>query len=361
MDGNESLYDYFARYNGEHSDAEKIALNTFQTLMQNPFWRPSNPYFGGFRMPIQIGILAQILHKSIASKAKLSQAVASIIDFNEPDPTLISELHAGALLTQLAGSVEFLTAGRAHGLKTPDLKCKWGDAFVDVEVARADRRHLHEQHLKTQQTLVEAIGVPPNGCFAIFVAVDLTQKVLDDIVTAVIQGKPGEQRGVVDCWAVTVGDLAEGDRYVGGEGFGSLAPDWWRKLGGPSFFVIMRQIGGATTPVVNVVTKVPVAAYLNPIRRKADAPQRTGDFPYIIALDTSELPGADGRIRTEFETFYSQWPHVSAVLLYQPIFPVAPKRWWRAHLIRNPVAQKPLVGDWFESIDFETADVPTGF
>jgi hypothetical protein len=94
---------------------------------------------------------------------------------------------------------------------------------------------------------------------------------------------------------------------------------------------------------------------------KADVRTAKPHIPYLIAADTSDLPGADVRLPPELEGYLQLWPHVSGVLLMMPFFAAAGPRSWRAALIGNPHAEKPLPADCWPSETSKTVKIDTGF
>ena len=200
--------------------------------------------------------------------------------------------------------------------------------------------------------------MPRDASYGIFIASELEHDLLERIVDAVLATAPGQRTEVAGEWCVVAGTEEEGDKFVGG-GFEALAPEWWEK-GGPSFRSVSRMVDPAS-PAVQVCTKVPLTSYINPIRRKAERPQRTGDYPYVIALDTSELPGPD-RVTGELEGFLALWPDVSGVLLMMPFFAILGPRTWRTWFIPNPHAARPMASvPCVSKLAAHRVDIGTGY
>jgi hypothetical protein len=346
----QSLYEFFVEHNGEHGDIPQRAISAFERRMPDPPWRPRKKHLSGFQMVIEIGLLADVLSPIESANKRLTNAISAITRETHPTSSELAELHVGALLTKLGGAVRFPAPAPAKtpGVKTPDLICDCGtDGLIDIEVTRAETKDAHKVHLTTLDTLSEAIGVIDTANYAIFVAAPLEHNLLDQI-TAVLDSAPGDRVEVAGKWCVVVGHPNDADRFVGGPDFEAMAPRWW--TAGPSFDAVTRRIGGEIAPVTHLCTKVPPASYLNPIRGKADRPQRTGDHPFVIAMDTSELLGAPAGLPAELEPNLPDWEHVSAILLQYPFFAILGDPRWRCLLVRNPHATIPLPTSCFDGL-----------
>jgi hypothetical protein len=94
-------------------------------------------------------------------------------------------------------------------------------------------------------------------------------------------------------------------------------------------------------PQVRVWTGLPFVSYLNPVKKKTDAPQGTKGLPFLIAVDVSGLPGALKEIPRAVEGFLPFWPAVSGILLYRDLSGFELVGWeWR--FVRNPHATEQL-------------------
>jgi hypothetical protein len=340
-----ALHDHFVAHNGQHGSLEKTAIEAFSRFMPDPNWLPPHPYLMDFGPIIQIGVLAAILEGKIGASSLLKGVISAITDGKQPDATVLSELHTGALLERLGGRPAFLKADTQHGVRSPDILSDFSGQRIDVEVVRADERLAHELHRKTQETLATVIHGQPGTRYDVHIAVELTNAVLERIVDAASTTPIGSVTDVPEQWCLAV-RIAED----GGGTTPDFVPDWW-KGAGPSFFVVMQTIGGAAPPPrVTVKTTVPLIAYINPVRRKAERPQRSGDFPYIVALDASELFGAPDRLEVELQDWFGLWLDVSAVLVQFPWFPFSGERGWRCRLLRNPGARLPVDPEWIDPI-----------
>jgi hypothetical protein len=339
-----ALYDCFVAHNGEQGSLEKTAIEAFSRFMPDQTWLPQHPYYMEFGPIIQIGVLAAILEGRIGASPLLNSVVGAVTDRRPPDATVLSELHTGALLDRLGGRPNFLKAGTQHGVRSPDILSDFSGQNIDVEVVRADQRLAHELHRKTQETLATVIHGQAGTRYDVHIAVELTNAVLERIVDAASSTPIGSVTDVPKQWCVAVRTAEDG-----GGTTPDFVPDWW-KGEGPSFFVVKQRIGGVAPPRVTVKTTIPLASYINPVRRKAERMQRSGELPYIVALDASELFGAPDKLAAELQDWFGLWPDVSAVLVQFPWFPFSGERGWKCRLLRNPSARLPIEAKWIDGL-----------
>ncbi|MDD5228858.1 MAG: hypothetical protein PHD53_08645, partial [Methylococcales bacterium] len=102
-------------------------------------------------------------------------------------------------------------------------------------------------------------------------------------------------------------------------------------------------IGKSTNPVISFRSLIPKTLYIDPIKKKADRPQKRADNPYLIALDTSNLPRAHERILDELDADFPIWNHVSGVMLFESRFWTGiDSKEWIVSLHPNPHADIAL-------------------
>jgi hypothetical protein len=302
-----SLLKFFDDHNPNFSatPAERSAISKFENLTPEPKWRPSNPYLGGFLPIIEIGLLADILKNT---KNAEKNAQAAITAFIEKDPKLeskLSELHIGAFLVKCSNTVAYID--RIAGSRTPDLTVVTSKGIIiDVEVAVAEEKQNHSVLKSLLLSLTEAIGPRTDRNYAIYIVPPLNNEICMEICDAIIKTAIGATHGASGSWHLVVGPIEARDNYTGGEGLRELQPDWWTD--GPAFRVVSTIIGNENTnhaPVLSIVSSVPMELYVNPVKRKAERPQRSGDYTYLVGLVTSHLPGAHIRLPAEIEAWES--------------------------------------------------------
>ena len=347
-----SLHDCFVEHNPISTDVEQRAVKAFQKLLQGSDWKPDNPYWGGFLPVVEVGILAALL-EGVDNSTGLLRLAAKAVMSGTAAPSTRAELHVGAILQKLSCPVRFVRRAKQPGVRTPDLLATCNGHPVDVEVGRSEERRDHLAHRQILQSLTQAINIPDDRNYAIFVAAELTDEIglaiLDAIVSTPIDGRRDE----VGKWSVVVGALSDREEYV--SGMSSLTPPWWPD--GPAFCSTSTRLGRSLAPVTSIKTIVPGASYVGTVRAKAEQPQRTGDYPYVVALHASELPGAHARLPREVMPWLQQWSHVSAILVEFPVFAIGEQKWW-CSLVRNEHAKRPIPDGFLDGLDERVSKIP---
>ncbi|MBP7574221.1 MAG: hypothetical protein KA777_09625 [Rhodoferax sp.] len=172
-------------------------------------------------------------------------------------------------------------------------------------------------------------------CFVADAACDADLCAMLDLATKLLPGQSAEQDGR---WCIRAEPLELRDVIVGDNGIQKFSPNWWPNAE-PNFQCTSTVLGTTENPVVRLISLVPFAPYTNPVLRKASSRQSRSGVPYVIALDSSELPRAHERITKDLDRYFATWNHVSAVLIfeYRPWIGVA-KKTWVISLHLNPAA-----------------------
>ncbi len=295
------------------------ALNAFLSLPSVENWKPVNVYGLEVTKALDIGLPFSFLVGNDSASSHRQEVGAKVGRNEEPPEILMSEVHAGALLSNWGASVEFVPR---QAYPTPDIHVKWSEgAAVDVEVVRGKRRHLHKA---IQERLNDFCGVLRPGDrdfnFIGFIADASNEGDLNSMFEAALGLLSGDVAEVPNKWCIRAVALEKRDEVVSGRSAELFAPFWW-SLDEPSYFAISTLIGGTENPTtVYIHSLIPDASYRNPIERKATSGQRRLDFPYIIGFDVSELPRAHERILNQLHSDFETWSHVSAVMLFEPRF-----------------------------------------
>lgn len=340
-----NLLEFFESKNPEkHSELERAAINAFAKLNDAESWRSESPHWGTFINVISIGILDFLMPDHIA-KRKLREVSQSIIEGMPKNVDTWAELMAGGLISNIGCSIRFVPEIQGH--RTPDLIVTSvnGDS-ADVEVVRAQRRVSHSDLEGFLQALNAAIGVNDDRNYGIYLG-ESPEQYLGEIIDAIAAIDNGSRLERPGKWAVVADEPQYRAPYTGGDAERQIKPSWWAD--GPSFRVVSTRLGGEHSPVTSLSAKIPLADYLNPIRRKAERPQRSAAIPYVIALESTQLPDAARRIPHQLSGFFPLWSHVSAVLVFVGLFGVNSYT-WKCSLIRNPTASNPINMECFSRI-----------
>lgn len=325
------LFEYYlANGNSPVLGFEAEALSAFEELVPED-WLPSNPYLSGYSIPIELGLAWCLLRDVAGAKKLLLRAAEQTTIRGHPEFSLRAEIHAAAFLRHLGIELEFLLPSKQKKQKTPDIKAVWGGAPIDIEVRAASQKHNHTLFQSSLYDLAEQIEFRSDADITIYLNGSLEAAGVRDIGSASCTVAPGGFAEAADWWRVVAA-------HPGNPGVPEpMPPTWW---GRPNFNSVRLLTTDKGAQRVTVRSMVPVESYFGPVRDKADNPQRTGDYTYIIALEVSRFPDVEQRLIHEIEKAAPAWDHVSAVLLFFPFFSTH-KLTWRAALWRNPYAVRP--------------------
>lgn len=313
------------------------ALDSFLSLPFVEDWSPENMYLSEVSSVFDIGLPFSLLAGNATAEAHRRQIGLATGKGGRAPASLISEVHAGALLSKWGANVKFVPR-QAHS--TPDIEATWDDGLtLDVEVARGETRQLHKA---VQDGLEAFTGALQPGDVAWNVVGFIADASNPGDLAAMFEAGhalcPGQIAESTGRWYVQAVPLARRDELVGAHSTELFGPNWWPS-DEPSYFSTSTLLGAIGNPVVFLRSLVPLASYMNPILRKATGGQRHPGNPFLIAVDVSELPRAHERIANDLIEYFKIWDHVTAVLLFEPRFYIGVKRKeWVVSIHPNPSA-----------------------
>ncbi|MBX9636569.1 MAG: hypothetical protein K2Q45_03350 [Nitrosomonas sp.] len=317
------------------------ALESFLELPNVEKWNPNNMYLLELSRVFDIGLPFSFLQGNATAATHRSKVGLAISRDEEASSSLISEIHAGALLSNWGATVSFVP--RRH-TPTPDIEASWGGgAVVDVEVARGETRQLHKAVSNGVSTFTGALqphDITWNVTAFMADASNSTDlNAMFEAATTLQSEQSAEHHGK---WYVRTLPLSQREDVVGVHTIELFCPAWWPK-NEPNYLSTSTVIGSMGNPVVQLRSLIPMTSYMNPLLRKADSGQGRPGNPYLIALDVSELPCAHERIVNDLRGYFEIWNHVSAILLFQPMFYTGfERKEWIVSIHRNPGATIPL-------------------
>ncbi|MFC3226658.1 hypothetical protein ACFOGJ_05410 [Marinibaculum pumilum] len=297
------------------SDRGKKSVEAFYSLPGLGNWRPQGDSYAELSILFDLGLPLSLI-ANVASADKIrSQLAKSILNGSTIQPSQMSEISCCAILSYLGYRPVFV---KENWHRTPDLRIEEFDGHcIDIEVTRADARHIHKN---VQSALRDLIGILRAGDFGFHLLVLLADARVDissaEVLEKVLQLTPGETAEVPMNWYIKAYPLAERDFVVSGAAESADSPDWWPRSG-PKAFAISALVSATQSPYVRIGSLYPDAVYINPVKNKAERPQKEIGNCYVVALDAGNLPGYEKKIQSELENYFSQWPHVSGVLAFQ--------------------------------------------
>lgn len=315
------------------------SIDAFEALPAAKIWTPDRFFAMEVSTVFDIGLPLSLIgntQNSAKIKGALSANLAGKIKTSDIESTL-AELHACALLNAIGLPADFVPRS-TH--KTPDLRSVSDQVQVDIEVAYAERKAVHDE---ARGYLADFIGsIQPGDLqhdIAFFFADVNNAMHRSQAFDAAMALKPGEVVSCEKCWLVTTFvDSVETDFHTK---LAALQPPWWPKSS--ASFVATGVRTGFPSRYVYFKTAPPTADYINPLRRKAEKFQGTAGVPFIIALESSNLPNVYLQIENEVEPYWQLWEDVSGILVYEPRFwTVGTHKSYVWKILKNPYASKPL-------------------
>ncbi len=337
------------------SEVGNRSLESFLRLPHVESWNPDNLYLRELSQVFDVGLPFSFLQENTTAFAHKREIGAAISRGEEVPSSLISEVHAGALLSNWGATVSFVPCQKTP---TPDIEATWGNGVIlDVEVARGDTRFLHKAVQNGINAFAGALQ-PHDVAWNViaFIADASNSKDLDEMFEAASILQPGQSAEVFGKWYVRAVPLSQRDDVVAAHVIELFGPDWWPN-NDPSYGSTSTLIGSAENPVVQLRSLVPITSYMSPVIRKANSGQRWPGNPYLIALDVSDLPRAHERIIDELRGYFEIWNHVSAVLLFEPRFYIGfERKEWVVSIHRNPRANIQLP-EHFNTVEQERCSI----
>ena len=263
-----------------------------------------------------------------------------------PTAADLSECQAAGLFAALQARVEYLNQ---HGAgRVPDLLTHWpDDSTIEVEVTSAEKKHGQRAREDSASRLRDAIS-------ATNIRHDVHVHVLDllsdaeqrDVVAAVSRLDPDSSAESQNRWHVQVEAMPARDpRVLFTAGAIRTRPGWFpTKIAIP--FTMHGLVAGpdetAPIPRLFIYWGLTTDAYINPVEKKASRFQGSGKYPFIVAIDTSSLPGARAVYEEVLPAHFPIWEHISGVLAFQFSSDFISKVFWTWTFFRNPSAKMPI-------------------
>jgi len=342
------------------SQTGQMAFEAFVSLPNIAAWSPERLLLYEMSTVFDVGLPFALLRDNKTVTAHKQAIVKRLVNKQEIQCSRWSEVLAGALLASWSGHVSFL---RETDTPTPDLEASWPDGpIVSVEVTRSEARRTQLAVSDAIGRLVGAIQAGDFNWHLVYFFADASDADdLNAVFEAVIDLDVGQMRQSEGRWTIQAIPISRRPDVVGGRVAELFAPPWW-----PSHkaeYVSTSTVSSSDWPVIHVRSLFPDSSYINPVMRKADSGQRRPNRPYLIALDADQLPDAHEKIKEDLEGYFSIWPHVSGVLVFDTAFITGIRRKsWRVSLHTNEHAEVPLPSQLTSladssrrSIDFEMA------
>ncbi len=320
------------------SEIGEAALESFLALPGVTTWCPDNLWLAELSKIFNIGLPFALLGSDPSAASHRREIGRAVARGENMSPSTWSEVQAGAILSNWGAKVSFIKRGKSP---TPDFEAQWTHGVVlDVEVTRAEIRQLHKAVKDGLESFTGALHPSDVDWNVIcFIADASNPNDLNAVFDAVTELRPNETKEQPSRWAVRAVPLEQREHVVGAQANKIFAPKWWPS-DEPSFFATSTIIGSNSSPVILLRSLIPMTSYMNPIIRKANSGQRHSGHPYLIALDTSEMPRAHDRIAGDLGSYFVDWNHISGVMLFESRFWIGVEsKEWIVSIHANPHAR----------------------
>ncbi len=313
-------------------------------------WTPSDESPIRNAMPalfiLRLGmILSRINDSSFESLlASLSESLRNSGSIDREDE---AELITAALVRPWCDRVRYIPRSK-HG-RTPDLIATARGKKIEIEVTTANRKEEQERRRHAASALHSKLrSIPSDRHIVVHYLDPLTEAEEQAIIEAACRLDIGQATETENRWHVAIAPPQ-------GPTFNTMPmtpiPAWFPdQLATPaSLSAGVHVAGSASAPTASAQLRwgLSTKSYINPLSKKAERPQGSGESAFAIAMDITQLPGGEQWYASELAGYWQQWPHVSGVLLFHG------PAWWVGIGLRvsytvllNPYARHPLGSNW---------------
>lgn len=339
------MSDWYARLRDRLPDAPIVPtlVEYVEALPGISHWSPQNGLESRWTSILHWGVVLWSTRSLVGTADLLEEIGSEIVMADRPNPETFAELSAAGLCVCLGAIGGEKLRRAAH--KTADWRLRWpGECPVDVEVTTARRKTAHVRRNKVANALVERLFVPKMDDDVVVHMVDPTDTADTDAVIAAAKEVPkGATLENPGRWQVRREEILR-EATVVATGDLDARPSWWPVRNVRSFVIHGMLAGPGTTKApaqVRILFGVPYDAYINPVMKKADAPQGTAEHPFLLAVDVMGLAGAMKELPEVLPGYFAQWSRISGILLFMDMVAHNRSGWvWR--LLANPSATSPL-------------------
>jgi hypothetical protein len=230
----------------------------------------------------------------------------------------LAEIRAAALCAATGASeIEHIKPGQP---KTPDFIVSWDKRTkIQMEVTCAQKKRKHKLVREGAQKLGQQIHeLDLKHDIEVFVSDFSDLEQFSEVIKAAELAEPGREKSSAVKWVVKAKDITRSPNTLLVAGQKSTPPAWWPKNALTQIennFIqwVASKDASNVPPQVRVNYSVPVDAYINTVKHKADRPQVDKEHPFLIALDVENLSDAFGEFRRILPLEFKHWDHVREV------------------------------------------------
>ena len=268
-----------------------------------------------------------------------------------PEERDLAELDAAALMA-LHG-VQRLKRVKEKDTPTPDFHVQWDEQLIELEVTKALLRETHSEcHDFADHLLKQILGFELPWRIIVYVAYKLNGDDTYILLDTLRAMTPGEFKYDPGKWWLFVKpappSLKESEFNVtldltqsGALHLAEWPPEFVHGGGHIGVSIYNPEEGMISLRFVGIMPGVPILNYINPLERKVTRVQGTKTNPFVVAVDIGHLPGSYAEYQKILPFYLKEYPHISAVLLFQRECRSNKFGWiWGLHV--NPDAVHPL-------------------
>lgn len=330
-------------------------INRVRSLPNLSIWAPRHDGINILDV-LSLGVvLGRVDHESF--QPLLTKVADAIKIAGRPNTDDMAELHAAALLQGWVDELKHIH--RTNTERTPDLIARIGEDHIDIEVTKAAQKEEQRVRQEAGHRLQEKLSALASPCHLTVYFLDmLTDDEVDAVVEAASKLSSGNIVEVPERWYIYAGPQIVGDKTIE---LSSIEPSWWPKqYATPACFggTFMSGVEEGARSSVQIQWGLSDKAYRNPIERKASRSQHSGKYPFVIALDATQMPGALGWYGHNLAEDLPLWDHVSGVLVFQSEVRIMDSLGWRYRLFPNPGSTYLLPSSFLHQAESGNLTVP---
>lgn len=332
---NTLLVDWASQQLNGPSAIRRDLLTNVQSLDGLSEWTPKS---GGLAVLSVLSLGAALDRIDDSSFNPLLSAIAtSLIQSDKASPDNLAELYAAALVRPWCDRVTSIRP--IDGQRTPDLLATTQAVDVEIEVTIAVKKAEQNQRAEIAAALQSKLReLCVQKHLVVYFLDSLAVDDIDDIMRAAPDLEVNTFAEIESRWHIRARKPNNGIVVAGVE----TPPTWYpEQLASPVSF---QTSIGQEVPAASVEVRwaLSTKSYINPLKKKAERIQGSGNTPFLIAVDVSDLPGALNWYEQNLAAYLDIWPDVSGVLVFQRSTILFNALSISYKLLQNPTAKLPL-------------------
>ena len=309
-------------------------------------WKPKHD---GLLTLVKILGLGMILGRiDDASFHPLLNSVAGTLkEQDRPNNDDEAELVAAAIFHPWCDCVTYVQKNNRQ--RSPDLVAIVGKYTVEIEVTTGQRKDEQDKRVQIASDLeAKLCALPLKKHIFVHFLDSLNEDEESAIIRAASELSIGQVAEVKDRWHIRISEQDSNGIYS----ISSEPPSWFPEQ--PATPASLRGAfstgNGSIVPTASAQARwsLSTKSYLNPLSKKAERHQGSKTNPFLIALEVTDLPGAEQWYEHGLTGYWPLWSDVSGVLLFRrPALMIGVNVLTVPYiLLRNPHSSHALPENW---------------